>query len=119
MDGSDWLRTQLATFECPACGLQYRGSQMRLLAERDGLFFVDLDCDSCGSRTVAILTVEVEDSEPTIADASELRRAHDSSASTVSVDDVLDMHQFLAAFKGDVDHLFRAAAARSDGAPPQ
>lgn len=119
MDGSDWLRTQLATFECPACGRQYLGSQMRLLAERDGLYFVDLDCGGCGSRTVAILTVEVDDSEPTIADASELRRAHDSAAPTVSLDDVLDMHQFLVAFQGDVDHLFRAGAARSDGAPPQ
>jgi hypothetical protein len=119
MDGSDWLRTQLATFECPACSREYRGSQMRLLAERDGLYFVDLDCVSCGSRTVAILTVEGYDDEPTIADASELRRAHDSSTGIVSADDVLDMHQFLAAFQGDVDHLFRAATARSDGAAPR
>jgi transcription elongation factor Elf1 len=117
MDGSDWLRTQLATFECPACGGQYRGSEMRMLAERDGLYFVDLDCGSCGSRTVAILTVEANDSEPTIADASELQRAREPAVSAVNADDVLDMHQFLAAFQGDVEHLFKAAAARSDGAP--
>jgi hypothetical protein len=117
MDGSEWLRTQLATFECPACGIEYRGSPIRLLAERDGLFFVDLDCTSCGSKTVAIVTVEVDDSEPIIADANELRRSEGAGASAVSADDVLDMHQFLAGFQGDVRHLFRAAAARSDGAP--
>jgi hypothetical protein len=119
MDGSDWLRTQLATFECPACGQPYRSSRMRLLAEREGLVFVDLDCASCSSRTVAIVTVEADDSAPSIADASELRRAACDATRAVSVDDVLDMHEFLAGFQGDVEHLFRAADARSEGAPPQ
>jgi len=63
MDSPDWLRTQLTTFTCPACGRRYRGSKMRLLAEREGLFFVDLDCSRCGSHTVAIVTVELDDSE--------------------------------------------------------
>src|SRR5512141_2192767 len=66
MDSPDWLRTQLTTFTCPACGRRYRGSKMRLLAEREGLFFVDLDCSRCGSHTVAIVTVEIDDSEVTI-----------------------------------------------------
>jgi len=44
MDSPDWLRTQLTSFTCPACGRRYRGSRIKLLAERDGLFFVDLDC---------------------------------------------------------------------------
>ena len=120
MNGSDWLRTQLATFECPACGRQYLGSQIRPLAEREGLFFVDLHCAGCGSRTLAILTVEADDDEPTIADTSELQRALPApSVGVVSADDVLEMHQFLAGFQGDVDRLFRAAAARSDGARRQ
>jgi predicted RNA-binding Zn-ribbon protein involved in translation (DUF1610 family) len=120
MDGPDWLRTQLASFDCPACGRRYRGSRIRLLAERDGLFFVDLDCPRCGSHTVAIVTVELDDSEPSIAEISDL--GHSSAelaptgSSTVTADDVLEMHQFLAGFRGDVAQLFRAATARSDGA---
>ncbi len=116
MEASEWLRDQLATFECPACGRVYRGSRMRLLAERDGLFFVDLVCVGCRSTTVAIVTVEVDDRERSIADANELRRAVPAAA--VSADDVIDMHQFLAGFQGDIKHLLRADAARSDGAPP-
>ena len=43
---------------------------MRLLAERDGLYFLDLDCQQCGSQTVAIVTVELDDAEASIADLS-------------------------------------------------
>jgi transcription elongation factor Elf1 len=127
MDGPDWLRTQLTSFTCPACGRRYRGSKIRLLAERDGLFFVDLDCSRCGSHTVAIVTVEIDDSQASISEITDLSLSTDpdfdhfgeelpAAAALVTPDEVLDMHEFLAAFEGDVNQLFRAAARRTDGA---
>lgn len=127
MDGPDWLRTQLTSFTCPACGRRYRGSKIKLLAERDGLFFVDLDCSRCGSHTVAIVTVEIDDSHASISEISDLTLSADASfdhfgeelpagAALVTADEVLDMHQFLAAFQGDVSQLFRSGAPRTDGA---
>ena len=127
MDGPDWLRTQLTSFTCPACGRQYRGSKIRLLAERDGLFFVDLDCSRCGSHTVAIVTVEMDDSQASITEISDLTLGMEDvpehlgeelpvGASLVTADDVLDMHEFLADFRGDVTALFRRGARRTDGA---
>jgi predicted RNA-binding Zn-ribbon protein involved in translation (DUF1610 family) len=119
MDSPDWLETQLSSFSCPACGRRYRGSRIRLLAEREGLFFVDLDCSRCGSHTVAIITIEQDEREPTIADASDLEHPDEglpATAGSITADDVLEMHQFLAHFEGDVIQLFAAAGASSDGA---
>ncbi|HUG48792.1 MAG TPA: hypothetical protein VMP67_10320 [Candidatus Limnocylindria bacterium] len=124
MDGPDWLRIQMATFTCPACSRRYRSSRVRLLAEREGLFFVDLDCSQCGSHTVAIVTVEQDDAEAAIADLPRMGPTVEEhlgerlprGASPVTADDVLEMHEFLAHFHGDVDGLFRAAARRSSGA---
>jgi len=127
MDGPDWLRTQLTSFTCPACGRRYRGSKIRLLAERDGLFFVDLDCARCGSHTVAIVTVEMDDATASITEISDLSLSTDAvpehlgeelpaGAALVTADDVLEMHEFLAQFEGDVSHLFRPSAHRTDGA---
>jgi hypothetical protein len=126
MDSPDWLRTQLTSFTCPACGRRYRGSRIRLLAERDGLFFVDLDCSRCGSHTVAIVTVELDDSELSIADVSDIGlpdeiEVHLSEplpvgAAPVTADDVLEMHEFLEQFDGDLATLLRDSATRSDGA---
>ena len=126
MDSPDWLRMQLSSFTCPACGRRYRGSRIRLLAERDGLFFIDLDCSRCASHTVAIVTVEFGDSEMSIVDASDIGapdelvaehygEALPAGARLVTADDVLEMHEFLAGFRGDVNTLLRASIG-SDGA---
>ena len=126
MDGPDWLRTQLTSFTCPACGRRYRGSKIRLLAERDGLFFVDLDCARCGSHTVAIVTVEIDETSASITDISDLSLADGlpehlgeelpAGAAPVTADDVLEMHEFLSGFEGDVSQLLRHGARRTDGA---
>jgi hypothetical protein len=120
MDSPDWLRTQLRSFTCPACRRRYRGSRMRLLAEREGLFFVDLDCSRCGSHTVAIVTVETEEDEITIEvsgvigedEIEHLGETLPVGAAPVTADDVLEMHQFLAEFKGSVGALLEGAERR-------
>ena len=119
MDSPDWLRTQLTSFTCPACGRRYRGARIQLLAERDGLYFVDLDCSRCGSHTVAIVTVDVDESEVSILDASDIELAVDlepehlgeelpSGAAPVTGDDVLDMHELLSGYDGDIRELLAA-----------
>jgi hypothetical protein len=121
MDGPEWLSGQLTSFTCPACRQRYRSASIRLLAERDGLYFVDLDCAGCGSRTVAIVTIGSDDAEaaiaeiPVISDALAELELRPSAGAPVSADEVLEMHQFLAGFRGDVDALFRAAAGQAGG----
>jgi hypothetical protein len=112
---ADWLQAQLRSSTCPACGEAYGNSHMRLLAEREGLYFLDLDCTGCGTRTVAIVTIELDDAEASIADLSVTPQRLPPldqgapGATAVSADEVLEMHEFLAGFNGNVTHLFRAA----------
>lgn len=127
MDSPDWLRTQLTSFTCPACGRRYRGSRIQLLAERDGLFFVDLDCSRCGSHTVAIVSVESDETELSIIDASDIELAVDlepehlgedlpERLEPVTADDVLDMHELLAGYDGGIKELLIPASRGTDGA---
>src|SRR6186997_2824500 len=122
MDSPEWLRTQLTSFTCPACGRRYRGSKIRLLAERDGLFFVDLDCSRCGSHTVAIVTVELDEAELSIIDASDIELSVDlvpdhlgeelpENLALVTADDVLEMHELLAGHEGDIRTLLAKGAS--------
>ena len=120
MDGPEWLSSQLTSFTCPACRRPYREASISLLAERDGLFFVDLDCAVCGSHTVAIVTVGSEDAEGQIAeipviddDVSRLER-RPSGTPPVSADDVLEMHEFLARFRGGWKVMAAACTAREN-----
>jgi hypothetical protein len=109
MDDADWLRTQLTSFGCAACGQPYGAGRIRLLAERDGLYFVDLACASCASQAVAIVTIELDEDDVPQADAGELIQivADPTLAAgpPLTADDVLDMHQLLAGFEGDTSAL--------------
>jgi hypothetical protein len=119
MDGADWLRTQLTSFGCAACGAPYEPGRIRLLAERDGLFFVDLACTACTSRAVAIVTVETDDDDELRADPGDLIQLAIADAPVgappFSTDDVLDMHRLLERFEGGTVALL----ARLEGGSPE
>jgi hypothetical protein len=92
---------------------------MRLLAEREGLFFVDLDCSRCGSHTVAIVTVEIDESDVTIEvsdvvgedEIEHLGEPLPLGAAPVTADDVLEMHEFLNVFNGSLGELLEKDGA--------
>jgi hypothetical protein len=135
MDGADWLRTQLTSFGCASCGQAYEAGRIRVLAERDGLFFVDLVCRHCDTQAIAIITVQVGDDDDPHADAGDLPvvqvRSVDNpdapaAPAAISVDDVLDVHQFLDRFRGDARDLVRqwspglkGGAAGDEAAPAE
>jgi hypothetical protein len=108
MDGSEWLKTQLTSFGCAACGQPYESGRIRLLAEREGLFFVDLGCSHCGTQAVAIVTIQAdEDDEPHIeaGEHASVTLTATAVADPVSADDVLAVHELLDSFAGGIDEL--------------
>ena len=117
MDGAAWLRSQLTSFGCAACGQPYQSDGIRLLAERDGLFFVDLACRHCGTQAVSIVTIQVDEDDIPRADPGE--RFENPLLPIpvlppVSSDDVLAMHALLAGFQGDVPSLLARLDGRGD-----
>jgi hypothetical protein len=117
MEGADWLRTQLTSFGCGSCGRPYRSRGIRILAQRDDLYFVNLTCRACGAGAVAIVTIEVEGEEAQV-DAPELEPAPDgvmeAGAVPIGADDVLAMHEFLRDFDGDFRLLFAGTGREPD-----
>ena len=116
MDAESWLTSELASFGCAACGQAYGQGHIHLIAQREELFFVDLSCEHCGSQAVAIVTIQV-DGETAKFEGGELVPAGGTDPDTaadgppVSADDVLDVHELLDGFEGDVHRLI----ARLDG----
>lgn len=110
MDAERWLTSELASFGCAACGQPYGEAHIRLIAQREELYFVDLSCPHCGSQAVAIVTIQVDGDVATL-EGGELVRAEslaervDTDATAISVDDVLDAHALLDDFAGDVHQL--------------
>jgi hypothetical protein len=105
VESADWIRTQLSGFSCSACGRPDRPSQIRVLAQREELFFVRLSCRGCGSHSVAIVTVQVDEDDSSTVEVGELEEV-EQGGQPVTSDDVLEMHEFLRGFDGDFRSLF-------------
>jgi len=120
MDAAAWIRSRLEGSTCAACGRPYRRDGIRVLARREALFFVALDCAGCATESVAIVSLEhgagalsgsVPDAPP--ASSGRVRRAE---AAPVDAADVLAMHEFLDRFDGDFQALFGSTRDRSSSA---
>lgn len=118
MDPRDHLRARLAGSSCTACGAPTPPDRIRLLARREELVFVRVDCESCGSNALAIVTVVDDDPDRLLrTDAAAhgefgpLDEVRFADARAVDTGDVLAMRDFLAGFHGDVRTLVDRAGA--------
>lgn len=116
MDHADRLRSALAGVGCTACGTVLRAAGVRVLAERDGLAFLGLDCAACGSSTLGMLTWPDADGTPSpsldVARWGEWGprdEARLDGGRPLGADDVLAMHRFLAGYRGGLRRLFDEA----------
>ena len=120
MDAAAWIRSRLAGFTCAACGRHYRRDRIRVLAQREALFFVALDCGACASESVAIVSLDpAADGGPArleVGDLADPTGGVPDPGSTVLAADVLAMHDFLGGFDGDFRGLFGTSRERPGAA---
>ena len=103
---------------CTRCGQPYAAHGITMLAQREGIAFVQLVCFACQSKTLALVTgapTAEEDSgmpgegapgDLLAADRDDLGASH-RAGRPIGEADVLDMHAFLAEFEGDIHGLLR------------
>jgi hypothetical protein len=94
MDPLDHLLALSDGHRCTVCDERVPVDRVKLLAWRDDLAFLQLDCSACLSTTLGFVVAGARD-EPAPVDG----------ADPISSDDVLDMHQLLATWRGDLTGL--------------
>jgi hypothetical protein len=99
MDPLDHLGTRLDGHRCTVCDAAVPADRVKLLAWREDLWFLQLDCGSCMSTTLGFVMA-----------SQEVTEADRAPASPITSDDVLDMHQLLATWRGDLTGLLSGEA---------
>ena len=129
MGPRDRLRAHLGGTTCAACGAPVRGDRVRLLAQRDAIVFLGLDCLACGSEGLAIETLPAAGDgpvrsvdAPTFGEFGPVDEIRFSGARSIDGDDVLAVHRFLAGYAGPIGRLVadgpaRPGVALADGMP--
>jgi hypothetical protein len=96
MDRPERTAPRLEGARCAACGGSVPEANLTVLARRDDLAFVEVDCPACRSAGLAIL----------IGDAGRRDRASDWDVPPIGLEDVEAVRLFLAGYVGDVHGLF-------------
>lgn len=103
MDPLDHLRALPDGLLCTVCEERVPAVDVRVVASREDVSFLRIDCPGCRSTTLGILQAETG-----LADGPSVPRSRGShGARPISADDVLDMHEFLATWHGDLETLAR------------
>jgi hypothetical protein len=108
MDPLDHLVALPDGLRCTVCDHRVPASGIRLLAWRDDLAFVQIDCGGCLSTTLGFVVAGRVDGE-TDGTGAPMEPAEGLEPPPVSSDDVLDMHRFLATWRGDLAELLDGA----------
>jgi len=90
---------------CTVCEAHVAPGHLRLLAQRDDLLFLEVHCPACGSTGLGFVTEEAP-----MPEADRL-----AGGAPMSADDVLDMHELLGAWTGDLRTLVGRTDVQRDG----
>jgi hypothetical protein len=102
MDPLDHLVAPPGGLRCTVCEERVPATRIRLLARRDDLVFLEIDCGSCLSATLGFI-LDGRADEPAAP-----------GREPISTDDVLDMHELLASWQGDLTGLLSDGTAGPD-----
>ena len=104
MDPRDRLRPLLDGATCTACGAPVPGGLIRVLAHRDDVAIVELDCTACGSTALGMLLTSAPGGQPILDVANEPvgREPDDRAIRPITDADVDAIRRDLADWDGDL-----------------
>ena len=101
-----FLRRLLSTIKCSVCGRHYEAKNVNVLGHQGELWFISVFCPACGTHGLVAAVVKEGTPTEVITDLTEEELAKFAQGEAVGIDDVLDIHNLLRDFKGDISQLF-------------
>lgn len=103
----DVRRTVVSVLEhCSKCTQQYSLDDARVIERQGELWVLSIRCSRCDAQAYVAAVVDADGTD--IDDVTEWSEdgSGDARDDRVTVDDVLDLHEFLESFDGDFSALF-------------
>lgn len=114
-DNLEVRRTVLSVLEvCSNCKCTYELDDARIVGRNGNLWVLTVTCSACNTQAFVAAVVgdstEEADIAVTIDDEPDVPLDSEPVSVSVTVDDVLDIHEFLEDFNGDFRSLFARRA---------
>jgi hypothetical protein len=100
-----FLKRLFSMIKCESCGYNYEVSGVEILGHEDNLWLFNAYCSHCQNQGLVAIVVKDGKVAGIVTDLTEAEYEKFSRSVTVGVDDVLDMHNFLKEFDGDLTYM--------------
>lgn len=107
---NEWLDGVFGTVRCANCGAVYGRDSIAVVGNRDEYWFVRCTCETCGTQGLGVVIVKRVAEEP--AGIASATHAIEDGEESIHVDDVLEAHELLRDYVGDVHGLFEKVSGR-------
>jgi len=103
---SAFIKHLISQIRCPVCHHRYSSDDVLVIENRNDLWFMALTCPKCETSGLVIAVVSSQQTPPEpVIDLTPEERTRFEDRGPITVDDVLDFHEFLRGFSGDMADL--------------
>ena len=107
-----FLREQAKGYDCSVCGQNHARSDIRVLGKLESAWIVRVTCSKC--NTSFKLLVVIDEERANVSPVQEaVRRPERKRRPAVSLDEVLDAHEFLKSYEGGVTGMLEDTGRRT------
>lgn len=118
MNVLQFLKDRARDYDCNVCGQNHSKSDIRVLGRLESAWIVRVQCMRCQTSFKLLVVIDEASLKPTPVRAG-ARLARERRRPAVTLDEVLDAHDFLQSYEGDLNALLqrrRTASPQSERA---
>ena len=96
-----FIKDLMSSMKCSACGQCYQPSNIEVIGHQEDVWFLSVYCSSCSAHALVTAVIKTERESGKIGGFAE-------GSCSVSMDDVLDVHNLLSGLEGSISELLAA-----------
>jgi hypothetical protein len=101
-----FLREQAKGYDCSVCGQNHARSDIRVLGKLESAWIVRVTCSKCNTSFKLLVVIDEERANVSpVQESAATRRSERRRRPAVSLDEVLDAHEFLKGYEGGVSGM--------------
>ena len=104
-----FIRQLITNIKCGVCGRHYELDDVRILSHQGDLWVMGVTCAHCQTQGLVFATVTEAEAPEVIADVTPEEWERFQEMPQINADDVLDTHELLEGFDGDLIELLEGS----------
>ena len=108
-----FLREQAKGYDCSVCGQNHARSDIRVLGKLESAWIVRVTCAKCNTSFKLLVVVDEERTNVSPIQEHSAHRPERRRKPAVSLDEVLDAHEFLKGYEGGVTEMLGGEGPRT------